>query len=425
MTGSKKDPHENAAKTWLREWLPDSDVEAPIDLQKVFEGMKVRSRIVDGEERRCLMKTLFGKDIRRDKRMSVQIASEISTLKLCRHPHIVHLLDFFICPEFSSIVIEHTGEVDIDIYLKENKFNERLTQALFAQMVSGVSYMHSKGIAHRFLNPGSVRVFRNNKCVKIDCLHYSSEFTADKTKSRLLNIVDESRVFAAPEMKHNPSIYNGQRGDIWSMGVILYTMLCGYDPYSNFLTGGIFQFAAYNYIAQNPLKFPNRVAGKARDIIRRMLNYEPKGRIKMPDILTHQWLTAHHQFLAVVPEEYEHSGAPQKVEEKKIATEPNTEPDNDSDLRADLVEQVSSPLKRVGRKSSRLSMHKPNSVAARAGAQAPHRHSRHTKLTRKQLMSITSESECTQSVQPVRPVLTVQSSNELNIQNNKSRKHIG
>ncbi|KAJ3299226.1 hypothetical protein HDU76_006374, partial [Blyttiomyces sp. JEL0837] len=97
--------------------------------------------------------------------------------------------------------------------------------------------------------------------------------------------------YAAPELVISDG-YVGEAADIWSCGVILYAMLCGYLPFDDDPDNpdGDNINLLYKYILETELDFPDYVSADARSLLMRMLVPDPKYRAKMPEVMSHRWL---------------------------------------------------------------------------------------------------------------------------------------
>lgn len=108
-----------------------------------------------------------------------------------------------------------------------------------------------------------------------------------------------SPCYAAPELVVNAGLYAGSAVDIWSCGVILYAMLCGFLPFdddpSNPDSDNINQL--YRYILSTHLMFPAYVSVDARDLLQKMLVPDPTNRCSLDYIIRHPWLDTHRDFL--------------------------------------------------------------------------------------------------------------------------------
>lgn len=108
-----------------------------------------------------------------------------------------------------------------------------------------------------------------------------------------------SPCYAAPELVVNAGLYAGSAVDIWSCGVILYAMLCGFLPFdddpSNPDSDNINQL--YRYILSTNLMFPSHVSIDARDLLAKMLVPDPTKRCSLDYIIKHPWLESYRQFL--------------------------------------------------------------------------------------------------------------------------------
>lgn len=108
-----------------------------------------------------------------------------------------------------------------------------------------------------------------------------------------------SPCYAAPELVVNTGLYAGSAVDIWSCGVILYAMLCGFLPFdddpSNPESDNINQL--YKYILSTHVIFPAHVDKDARDLMEKILVTDPAKRCSLDYIINHPWLTEYHEFL--------------------------------------------------------------------------------------------------------------------------------
>lgn len=101
-----------------------------------------------------------------------------------------------------------------------------------------------------------------------------------------------SPCYAAPELVVSDGLYVGSAVDIWSCGVILYAMLCGYLPFDDDPANpdGENINLLYRYILNTPLMFPSHIGSEARDLLRIMLVPDPQKRCSIQDIMKHRWL---------------------------------------------------------------------------------------------------------------------------------------
>lgn len=104
------------------------------------------------------------------------------------------------------------------------------------------------------------------------------------TNNQLLKTPCGSPCYAAPEMLLGHK-YNGLLIDIWSSGVILFAVLCGYLPFEDENTRNL-----YKKIIEGDFKLPNWLSLDAQDLMNKILNVEPKKRIRIKEIRQHKWM---------------------------------------------------------------------------------------------------------------------------------------
>jgi serine/threonine protein kinase len=115
-----------------------------------------------------------------------------------------------------------------------------------------------------------------------------------------------SPCYAAPELVMTGNLYSGKATDIWSSGVILYAMLCGYLPFDDDIKNPNDNVGRlYRYIMVNKPKYPHRLSDGAKDIIGKMLVPDPSKRSKIEEIMAHPWLYEYADLFSKTIEELE------------------------------------------------------------------------------------------------------------------------
>ncbi len=217
------------------------------------------------------------------------VRTEIDIMKLCHHPNIVRLLDHFENAEYIFIVMEYIAGGDLSEYMKKNKYNfseERVAQIIY-QITQGLKYLHHFGIIHRDLKPDNIMLTESNEKGIVKIMDFGLSKILGKNERSIEGF--GTLTFVAPEVLIRTP-YNKEI-DIWSLGVTLYLMLSGTLPFDdeNDNEEKIAKLAVYSEV-----KFPKNIwgtrSGEVIDLIKRCLNKEPKYRIKVDDILNHEWI---------------------------------------------------------------------------------------------------------------------------------------
>ncbi|GME80988.1 unnamed protein product [Ambrosiozyma monospora] len=185
---------------------------------------------------------------------------------------------------------------------KHKYLKESLASRLFAQLVSGVDYMHNKGIVHRDLKLENLLLDKHKNIVITDFGFVNSFAGHD-----LMRTSCGSPCYAAPELVVSSEPYEGRKVDVWSCGVILYAMLAGYLPFDDDPQNpdGDNIARLYHYITHTPLTFPEYIQPTPRDLLRKILVSNPRRRINLKQVRSHPWLSPHAPFLSVTPIEWD------------------------------------------------------------------------------------------------------------------------
>ncbi|CAG8456663.1 1617_t:CDS:10 [Paraglomus occultum] len=222
-----------------------------------------------------------------------KIQREIGVLQSVMHPNIVKLYDVFETDKYIGIIMEYASGGELfDHILAHRYLKERDACRLFAQLISGVNYLHKKHIVHRDLKLENLLLDRNRNIIITD-FGFANQF--DNAKDDLMATSCGSPCYAAPELVISEGLYVGSAVDIWSCGVILYAMLSGYLPFDDDPENpdGENINLLYKYIINTPLVFPDYVSPDARDLLRKMLVPDPAKRCDMKVIMSHRWLAAY------------------------------------------------------------------------------------------------------------------------------------
>lgn len=158
-------------------------------------------------------------------------SEEINMLRACQgHPNIVRVHDVLTDRAHTYIVTEllRGGEL-LDRIRKRARFTESQASGIFAKLVSAVSFMHSRGVVHRDLKPENLLFTSEADDAELKVVDFG--FARVKCDKESLHTPCFTLHYAAPEVLNgNPDGYD-ETCDLWSLGVILYTMLCGRAPF--------------------------------------------------------------------------------------------------------------------------------------------------------------------------------------------------
>ncbi|VAH28805.1 unnamed protein product [Triticum turgidum subsp. durum] len=204
---------------------------------------------------------------------------------LPKHPNIVTLRDTYEDDNAVHLVMElcEGGEL-FDRIVARGHYTERAAAVVTKTIVEVVQMCHKHGVMHRDLKPENF-LFANKKetaVLKAIDFGLSVFFTPGERFSEIVG----SPYYMAPEvLKRN----YGQEVDVWSAGVILYILLCGVPPFWAETEQGVAQAIIRSVIDFKRDPWP-RVSDNAKDLVRGMLNPDPRRRLTAQQVLDHPWL---------------------------------------------------------------------------------------------------------------------------------------
>jgi len=219
-----------------------------------------------------------------DQQKRDSVKREINLLRKTSNKHIVKLYDVINTPKQVFLFMELITGQSLLNYLK-SKFDKRLDESeakrLFYQLINGIEYLHAKNIYHRDIKLENI-VFDGDNNLKI----IDFGFATFAPKNKYLNFFCGTPSYMAPEICSKRD-YLGQGADIWSCGVLLYSLLCGHFPFK-----GKSEKELFSKINEGEFGFPENVSRECRHFIRKILNVNPSQRPSAGEILSEYWMNS-------------------------------------------------------------------------------------------------------------------------------------
>ena len=229
-----------------------------------YSGEKVAIKILDK------LKIVEKEDLER-------IIREMRMLSELDNEHVIKVYQIYEDDNHYLIIMEYCEGGELFNYIVEKqKLSENETAFFFYQIIKGVEYIHSKGIAHRDLKPENLLLDKDKK-IKIIDFGLSNYFDGIQK----LETPCGSPCYASPEMVGGNK-YNGFFIDVWATGIILFAMLCGYLPFEDDNNDILFK-----QILSGKINYPSYLSEMSKDLLNKIIETEPEKRIKIEEIKKH------------------------------------------------------------------------------------------------------------------------------------------
>ena len=217
----------------------------------------------------------------------VKIEREKELHKNLRHPNIVHLYSVIEKDDKIYLIMEYIkGKELFDYIVKKKKLTENESCLFFQQIISGIEYLHKIKYVHRDIKPENLLINEETKELKIIDFGFSN--ICSNPNKNLLESACGSPFYAAPEML-NGEKYRAPPVDIWSCGIVLYTMICGYLPFEDEDNNIL-----YEKIRKGKFVIPKHVSEQARDLLNKILVTDPQKRFTINQIKNHPWFSLYN-----------------------------------------------------------------------------------------------------------------------------------
>uniref|UniRef100_A0A8C1FED8 non-specific serine/threonine protein kinase n=1 Tax=Cyprinus carpio carpio TaxID=630221 RepID=A0A8C1FED8_CYPCA len=239
-----------------------------------FAKVKLAKHILTGKE----VRIAFTPQIK-------NLFREVRIMKLLNHPNIVKLFEVIETDKTLYLMMEYAsgGEV-FDYLVAHGRMKEKEARAKFRQIVSAVQYCHQKCIVHRDLKAENLLLDADMN-IKIADFGFSNEFTLGSK----LDTFCGSPPYAAPELFQGKK-YDGPEVDVWSLGVILYTLVSGSLPFD-----GQNLKELRERVLRGKYRIPFYMSTDCENLLKKFLILNPTKRGSLEQIMKDRWMNVGHE----------------------------------------------------------------------------------------------------------------------------------
>lgn len=213
--------------------------------------------------------------------MMNNIKREISIMRRLRHPNIVRLYEMLATKTKIYFVMEYVKGGELFGKVTKGRLSESLCRKYFQQLISALSYCHSRGVYHRDLKPENLLLDENGD-LKVSDFGLSA-LTDQVREDGLLHTLCGTPAYVAPEILTKMG-YDGTKIDVWSSGIILFVLSAGYLPFhdANLMV-------MYKKIYKGEFRCPKWMSADLKRFLSRLLDTNTSTRITLHEIKRDPW----------------------------------------------------------------------------------------------------------------------------------------
>jgi len=222
------------------------------------------------------------------------LIKEISILKQLDHPNILKIFEFYNSRQNLFIVSEYlTGGELFKKIVEEKHFDEKVAAHIMKQLFSAVNFCHVNNIIHRDLKPENILIesYENTK-KEYFTIRVIDFGTSEYNKKCMLKEKIGSSYYIAPEVLNNK--YN-EKCDLWSCGVIMYILLCGYSPFNGRTEEAILEKVKIGKFSMSDSIW-EEVSNEAKDLVKKLLTKNIEKRLSAEQAINHEWFKKVEKF---------------------------------------------------------------------------------------------------------------------------------
>ncbi|XP_045212517.1 testis-specific serine/threonine-protein kinase 3-like [Mercenaria mercenaria] len=252
------------------------------------EGTYSKVRTVErvADRKMCAVKIIDRQKARKDY-LAKFLPRELEIIKRLKHKNVIQTFLCIETKEFIFQIMQYAEKGDVLQLIHSHGFiHELKAKTIFHDVANGLKYLHSLNIAHRDLKCENILIFKNNVAAVTD-FGFARAFDIDSS-DMMCRTFCGSTAYASPELLRGIP-YDPKGNDIWGMGVILFTMLCGSMPFNDTNVTRLVQQQL-----SRDIKFPPRVNSRVSEVCKKFVfDILDPGITKRPTIdtlISSDWL---------------------------------------------------------------------------------------------------------------------------------------
>ncbi len=220
----------------------------------------------------------------------MRLKREIEIMRKLKHPNIVQFIEVYEDADHLMMVLEYCPGTELfDVILARKHFTEHDARPVFAQVAKALFYIHSLNIIHRDVKPENILILKDVNPVTGEPVAKLLDFGLSKNAgvggSAAKTFVG-TPCYLAPEVEYTSKGLGttyGLPADCWSLGAVLYVMLVARFPeFERDFAGKV--------VVKLPAALWQHISADAKDLVRGLMNTNPKARYTMTNVLKHPWM---------------------------------------------------------------------------------------------------------------------------------------
>ncbi|XP_061191127.1 testis-specific serine/threonine-protein kinase 1-like [Saccostrea echinata] len=250
-----------------------------------YSNVRIAERTRDGE---ILAVKMIDKRNAKKNYVKKFLPRELEISTLVKHPNVIVTHDVLYQGESVYIMMDYAEKGDLLQLIQAcGTLSEEDAKRMFREMAEAIKYLHDLGITHRDLKCENILIMRDKR-ITVSDFGFSRMYLDQQHNAVMCKTYCGSRAYASPELLRGLP-YDPRTNDVWSLGVILFIMICGKMPFDDRNIKEMLKKQISEGISI-PDKVKERISSHCVELIHKILDPNSKSRIKIGNILQSEWL---------------------------------------------------------------------------------------------------------------------------------------